>query len=416
MNKVDSLKSILEYSMKYVPFYKKYNWEIENNQSNSEDILSNIPLLEKNDALLNVNDLISEEYYTYQKKQKMVNRRTSGSTGKSLKIFWDADDDKRSMMPLWFHRKKYYNISPQDKLCYFFSFDFESSGIKKDDIFLDESGLSIGINKNILCTNKIEDACNRLIEFQPKWMIAQPSICILVAEWFEKNKISLAGLDYIELTGEMVTSSVLEKIIKTFKCKVANQYGCNEANSIAYECPEGNLHCMNSNVVVEILNDKQGKCNFNEDGNIYLTTLHNRCMPFIRYGIGDRGKLVESNCKCGNKSPIIKLATGRNTEFIRYRDGSKESVYVFLKPVEIINDKFGNVILQFQIIQKDYELFIINVVLNEKFSNWKESVEELYYDFLDINGKENKKFIFKFFNQMLPDEKSGKLRNFICEV
>ena len=36
---------------------------------------------------------------------------------------------------------------------------------------------------------------------------------------------------------------------------MANRYSSTEVNCIAYECPYGNLHCMEDNVRVEIIDE-----------------------------------------------------------------------------------------------------------------------------------------------------------------
>ena len=83
-----------------------------------------------------------------------------------------------------------------------------------------------------------------------------------------------------------------------FNCKVASQYGCYEVNSIAYECPFHKLHVMTENVYVEIVEDNQ----------ICITSKHNRVMPFVRYKVGDRGRLcTDKNCSCGSQEPILEL-------------------------------------------------------------------------------------------------------------
>lgn len=99
-------------------------------------------------------------------------------------------------------------------------------------------------------------------------------------------RAELASLKYIEMTGEELTDGLRFRIQECFHCPVADQYGANEVNSIAYECPEGNLHCMEDNVYVEILDDEGNPVPEGEAGNIYVTTCHNHAMPFIRYGIG----------------------------------------------------------------------------------------------------------------------------------
>ena len=41
-------------------------------------------------------------------------------------------------------------------------------------------------------------------------------------------------------------------IQEVFNCTIANQYGCNEVNSIAYECECGNLHLMQDCTYTEL--------------------------------------------------------------------------------------------------------------------------------------------------------------------
>ena len=55
---------------------------------------------------------------------------------------------------------------------------------------------------------------------------------------------------------------------------------------------------MTENVYVEIVEDNQ----------ICITSKHNRVMPFVRYKVGDRGRLcTDKNCSCGSQEPILEL-------------------------------------------------------------------------------------------------------------
>ena len=46
---------------------------------------------------------------------------TSGSTGKCLEFYWHKDDYARSLLPVWILRRKFYGISTNDKMCYFYT-------------------------------------------------------------------------------------------------------------------------------------------------------------------------------------------------------------------------------------------------------------------------------------------------------
>ena len=113
-----------------------------------------------------------------------------------------------------------------------------------------------------------------------------------------------------------------------FNCKVASQYGCYEVNSIAYECPFHKLHVMTENVYVEIVEDNQ----------ICITSKHNRVMPFVRYKVGDRGRLcTDKNCSCGSQEPILELEMARDNDLIQKADGSCKK---FRNEKEYCNDAY----------------------------------------------------------------------------
>lgn len=108
-----------------------------------------------------------------------------------------------------------------------------------------------------LSESKVLEIYNKMLDFNPKWMIVQPSIILLFINVLKAHDLSpLPDLKYIELTGERITGGAKSFIADFFGCKVADQYGCYEANSIAYECPYGGLHVMTENVYVETVGEK----------------------------------------------------------------------------------------------------------------------------------------------------------------
>ena len=64
------------------------------------------------------------------------------------------------------------------------------------------------------------------------------------------------NLRYIEFTGEYLELPLRHRVEAVFGCRTANQYGTKEVNSIAYKCPEGNLHVMSDNVLNEYVNNE----------------------------------------------------------------------------------------------------------------------------------------------------------------
>lgn len=413
----DALEKIIKHAYMGIGFYQKQakskNVEILKETEITEELLQKLPVTEKKDVQENTMDFLDKKYLKFPYEERLETVRTSGSTGKYLKIYWDRNDMNYSLTELWYYRYKYYGIHPKDKYCYFFVTDYannslvEAQTIKKTD-----DGRSIGFNRNNLSKKKLHEICKLIFEFEPKYMLLQPSIAVLLADMFIEQKIKVpATLCYIELTGEFLQKNTKSYLEKAFKCKIANQYGCNEANSIAFECPEGNLHINKSSVFVEIIDNKEKEV----EGDICITSLTNYAMPFIRYRLGDRGKIKHIDCKCKNKSPVICLIAGRANDYVIDKNNQHIPAYVFLKPIEYINEQFGNIIKQFQIIQQSIDCFTVNIALDERYCNWDETVKDEFLNYLEQDSLKEAAWKFVFYDNIFPNLKTGKLAYFYRE-
>ena len=282
-------EKITEYAYEHVPFYKDL-------VDRKIKIWQDYPIVDKGMLQQNIDSVFSPEYMMDLLSDRLEHVMTSGSTGECLDILWKKDQNIKSLLPLWNKRKKYYGILPKDKRCYFFT----TKILEGEDLQVEETKYGLGFNKMDLSKSKVLEIYKRMLDFSPQWMIVQPSIILLFTNVLKTHSLPpLPDLKYIELTGERITGEAKSAIADFFGCKVADQYGCYESNSIAYECPYGGLHVMTENVYVETV----GK---NED-DICITSLHNKVMPFIRYKIGDKGKIIHNHkCPCGSQEPMIK--------------------------------------------------------------------------------------------------------------
>ena len=98
--------------------------------------------------------------------------------------------------------------------------------------------------------------------------------------------------------------------------------------------------------------------NDGEEGEVCVTSLVNKAMPFIRYNIGDRA-IINSNheCGCGSSNKILKLTRGRVNDYISTSTGERINSYIFVRAIEIVNYMYPQTIKQFQIVQNDYFRF-----------------------------------------------------------
>lgn len=111
-------REIVEHAYKTTKFYKKLENKLEwDNIKGMEDF----PFTCKDNLVLQNEEFISDCYVAHYIQQKLINSHTSGSTGKCANVIWSVQDCRKSLLPLWLKRKKYYNVNPHDKYCYFFT-------------------------------------------------------------------------------------------------------------------------------------------------------------------------------------------------------------------------------------------------------------------------------------------------------
>lgn len=412
----DYLKKLIINAYNNSPFYKVFYNDLIDMKKIDQMEFSEIPIVKKNDIYESTIRMISEKYYDEFVQHKLVKYSTSGSTGLCLDVFWSQLDINKSLSRLWYLRKKYYGISPEDKCCTFYSNmkinNYEPQYIEYDNL--------LSFSKSNLDNKRFNDMYNLMYKFQPKYMIIEPNIALLFCKYIKKNNLErISSLKYIEFTGEYLSNEIKTKINNEFACVSSNQYGAYEVNSIAYECPEGNMHCMQQNVYVEILDDNGKQACDNHEGNIYVTSLTNSAMPFIRYKIGDKGKFSKKiKCKCGNLSPIIEITKGRCNDVILCKDGSEIHSSVFVKAIENTNELLKNPIdpiVQYQIHQVNYDEFIIDCVLSEEVIDI-EQVSNTFATCVDEERLKGSKIMFKIYEEIFPDNNSGKLKYFINDM
>ena len=94
-----------------------------------------------------------------------------------------------------------------------------------------------------------------------------------------------------------------------------------------------------------------------------ITQLNNYAMPFIRYRIGDIGRLSDEVCPCGNQLPVLAELLGRSTATFRTKTGALIHGGYFTQQ---FYDLKG--VVQFQMIQETFKHCVLKVVVNEQWT------------------------------------------------
>jgi phenylacetate-CoA ligase len=147
-----------------------------------------------------------------------------------------------------------------------------------------------------------------------------PSYCLKLAEAGAKGKIRvmIAGgepFSSIEGRREQVKNAFGGNII------AADLYGLSGFNVVAMECKhENGMHILEDEVYAEVIDAESGELlPYGERGELVLTHVNRRAMPFIRFRTGDLTVLDRVPCKCGRELSLPSGVFGRTGEMYRVK-------------------------------------------------------------------------------------------------
>ncbi|MEE0440305.1 MAG: hypothetical protein UDB15_07875 [Ruminococcus sp.] len=418
INTNEDLQKLVQYAYSDVKYYHDLfdSLNISPDEINSIEKLQLIPVLKKEYIQKDVSNFVGKTYQRYPKNSDIELRRTSGSTGRYLKIYWHRKENIKSLLSLWKARNRWHSISPEMKFCSFFTVNYQGNKIAEArQKEINYSGRNLAFCKVGLSTEKLAEYYNDILNFEPDWLNLQPSMAALLSHFIKENNMSVPkSLKYIELTGELLLDSDRNLIEDVFHIRPINMYGTNETNGIAIECNHGNLHILEDNVIVEVL--KNGMPVMDEEGDIFVTCLNNYAMPFIRYETGDKGVYHSYSCPCGRNTGIITVNSGRSSDVIHLLNNVNISSYVLVSIIEYTNEYMSGAISQFQFIQRGIDDFKAVFALKPAFINWKEAICEAFLSNIKDPRLKSIHWEFKFVDRIYPDENTGKLKYFVNKM
>lgn len=164
----------------------------------------------------------------------------------------------------------------------------------------------------------LKAAGERLIKFRPKWCLGYSVAWDRFADvnWEKRERIRELGIKIVIATAEAFPKpESREKIAELFGCPVLMEYGTVETGLLAQECEPHCYTVLWQNHILEVVENSEipGKMD------VVVTSLFPRCMPLIRYRIGDQisGEL---------ESPFLtRFAAigGRCNDFLELRCGKR---------------------------------------------------------------------------------------------
>ncbi|MEM2138613.1 MAG: hypothetical protein QXM96_00485 [Candidatus Woesearchaeota archaeon] len=389
---LNKLKKLVKHAYETVPYYKElFDRNKINPEINSFEDFKKIPELEKKTVLEDYKKLLSN------KKYKLIKQFSGGSTGNKVTIYKNKEYYERCAA-VWLRDLYSVGITPGMKSAWVWGNTSQDLPFKKRFF----EWLSFKINRRIMFNTfrYTDDDIEKWItkefnKFKPDYMYGYAGIIYDIAKCIKNRNLKIHQLKKIVTTSERLEHR--EFIEEVFNCKIHDQYGCSEVNSVAIENENGIMHVSDDFVVLEI----------NKNNEILLTPLESYGMPLLRYKVGDVGIIEKTDKK--DKSPFghFSLVVGRIYEILLDKNGKKVSGGLIKQRVEDEDLEIN----EFQVVQKSFEEVDLNVV-KDKFTTEKaaERTAEILKEELGCK-KVNINYMDKY-----PAEPNGKRIAFKCMI
>jgi phenylacetate-CoA ligase len=255
-------------------------------------------------------------------------------------------------------------------------------------------------------------ASSRLVEwivgFDPQYLLIYPSALDSITRSSRDNGVSLPSLRQIRTIGETLHPAIRSSATTVFGVPVVDCYSSREIGYLALTCPvSGAYHVMAEGVLAEVIADDGRPCQPGQIGRVTITDLHNFATPMVRYDIGDYAE-VAPPCACGRGLPTWSRILGRDRNLIRMPDGTRHwPITGFPRCREFAP------ILQYQLVQHDYESIEARLVVERSLTTSEESALRRLFQ---TSAGHEFTVRFSYFCDRIPPLGSGKFEDFVSLV
>lgn len=388
---LDSVNKFLDYISKNSRYY---NEKVKKNllPLNSVSEMEAFPILTKEVLRAEINDVITAP------KSTMRPSFTGGTTGKSLNVFYDYNDEQKRMAFLDFFKER-HGVFQGMRRASFTGKNLIPVKQKKKNFWRYNKPLNQLLFSSFHLTEEnIPCYIAALNKFKPQSMDGFPSVMFTLAKYIVRNNIEL---DFKPIaifpTAETITDYDREIIESAFNAKVRNQYASSEGAPFITECPKGNLHM---DIMTGVFEKKNKDSKISE---VLVTAFETKGTPLVRYDIGDVLEFSERKCSCGYDTPLVDRIIGRSMDFLYSKERGKISNANISNTIKNLPNSIKNI----QFVQVELDEIIINIVQDDKLfkiSHEREIINEL----ITRLGKEMK-YTIQYLGE-IPVEASGKYR------
>lgn len=399
-NQWKRIKEIIDFAYNNNDFYHNHfeNANIHPQDVKSWEDFSSLPLLTKDDIRNNLDNMISKGYL----KEDLHYKRTGGSTGEPIHLFVDnyAANFKRAATN---RHNAWAHYLPGMKRASLWG-DTDKKYCFKEKIYMKLYDRTIYLDTLKMDAPYLLKFVKRIRKYRPKSLIGHGHSLFYFAKFLQDNKIDNIKFDGIISTAEILFDNERKVIEDVFGKIVFDRYGCEELSIIASECEEHDgLHINAEGLYVEVIGGDE-----KTPGELVITDLVNKGMPFVRYKIGDLATVLNGPCSCGRGLPRLGKVLGRTTDILYTPEGKSVSGVSILDTFVIHIKGFKQV----QIIQNKIDYVLFKIVKDSDFS--EASLKKLQDVVIKIFG-DQMKYSIEFIDK-IPMTARGKFQFTICNV
>ena len=244
-----------------------------------------------------------------------------------------------------------------------------------------------------------------------KYIYGYTNSIFAFSKYLIKEKITLKeicpSLNACIVTSETLNADDRKLISLATGVYVINEYGVSEAGGIvAFEDSKKRWRLSEETQFIEIVDENNNNLDLNHAGQILITDLYNKAMPFIRYKVGDMGSLCELNGQI-----LLEKLSGRTNDTIKLPSGKIAAGLTFYYISRSILESSG-LIKKFIIRQVAINKFIFEIISQKDLSiNEKKTIKDKMDKYLEP-GLEVE---FNIVDE-IPVLNSNKLKHFISEI
>ncbi len=289
----------------------------------------------------------------------LIAKATGGSSGVPLQFDLDADSNERRMAAA--HRGYgWAGAVPGTRQWYLWGTAPQAAGSWKHRKHRLYDRLYRRTTES--CFELAESAVDRLVaslaRTRPDAIVAYTGALYHFARLLDARGVVPFAPKAIVVGAEQLHSFQRELIERVFRTRVFETYGSREFMLIGGECElHRGLHQTMEHLLIELLDDQGQPVPAGAEGNVVITDLTNRGMPFIRYANGDRAIAGTEPCPCGRGLPLLAKVTGRRLDVLQTPSGGHLPGEFFphlLKELPAVQ--------RFQVIQERLESVTLRVV------------------------------------------------------